>query len=135
MVFFLIDIIWIGWVAKDFYADTIGGLLRQSVNWPAALAFYFMYVGGIVVFVLSPAMDRGSGILRTALKGGLLGLFAYGTFDLTALALLDGWPLKVAVVDMLWGTLLTALTAGVSLWVARMVLSPDRVQDNQQQGV
>jgi uncharacterized membrane protein len=122
IVFFLIDLVWIGVVAKDFYADAIGGLLRQSVNWPAALAFYFMYVGGIVIFILSPALERGSGLLRTALMGGLLGLFAYGTFDLTALALLDGWPLKVALVDMVWGTVLTAVTASASIKLTRAVL-------------
>lgn len=125
IVFFLIDLVWIGVVAQDFYARTIGGMLRESVNWPAALTFYFLYIGGIVVFVLVPALEKGSRIRRTALKGGLLGLFAYGTFDLTALALLEGWPVIVTVVDMVWGTVLTAATAGGSLWIAKKFLEPD----------
>ena len=118
-------LVWIGVVAKDFYARTIGTLLRESVNWPAALIFYLMYIGGIVVFVLTPAIRNGSGIPHVALMGGLLGLFAYGTFDLTALALLEGWPTVVAVVDMTWGALLTAGTASVSLWVVRTFLEAD----------
>ncbi|BBO78644.1 membrane protein [Desulfosarcina widdelii] len=128
IVFFLIDLVWIGVVAQDFYTRTIGGLLRDSVNWPAALMFYFFYIGGIVVFVLAPALKGGSGVPQTALMGGLLGLFAYGTFDLTALALLDGWPVIVALVDMVWGTVLTAATAGGSLWIAKRFLKPDGLE-------
>ena len=125
IVFFLIDLIWIGVLAKDFYAENIGGMLRDSVKWPAALLFYLIYVGGIVQFVLLPALKDGTGIRRTALMGGMLGLFAYGTFDLTALALLAGWPLVVTVVDMIWGTLLTASTASGALWALRTVLKTD----------
>jgi uncharacterized membrane protein len=120
IVFFLIDLIWIGVVAKDFYARTIGDMLRDSVNWPAALIFYLMYIGGIVLFVVVPAINHGSGLGRTALMGGLLGLFAYGTFDLTALALFEGWPLIVTIVDMSWGSILTAGTSCGTLWVARI---------------
>ena len=125
IVFFLIDLIWIGVVANDFYAATIGHMLRDSVNWTAALIFYCVYIGGIVAFVVEPALNNGTKIRRTVLMGGLLGLFAYGTFDLTALALLKGWPVVVTVVDMAWGTLLTAGTAGSSLWIARKFLKPD----------
>ena len=125
IVFFIIDLIWIGGVAKRFYAATIGHMLRDTVNWPAAMLFYLVYIGGIVIFVVVPALTNNSTIRRTALMGGLLGLFAYGTFDLTALALLKGWPVVVTVVDMAWGTLLTAGTAGGSLWIARTLLEPD----------
>jgi len=128
VVFFLIDLVWIGIVARDFYAGTIGGMLRDSVYWPAALMFYFLYIGGIVVFVLAPALKSGSGVRHAALMGGLLGLFAYGTFDLTALALLEGWPVIVAFVDMVWGTVLTAATSGGSLWSARRFLKIDRLK-------
>ena len=111
MVFLLIDMIWIGVVAKNFYPRTIGHMLRDIVNWPAALIFYLMYIGGILLFVLVPAIRSGSKIYHVALRGGLLGLFAYGTFVLTALALLEGWPVIVTIVDMAWGTILTAGTA------------------------
>ena len=125
IVFFLIDLIWIGVVAKNFYASTIGHMLRDSVNWAAALLFYCIYIGGIVTFVVVPALKNGTGIRHAALMGGVLGLFAYGTFDLTALALIKGWPVVVTVVDMVWGTLLTAGTAGGSLWIAQTFLKPD----------
>ncbi len=122
IVFFLIDLIWIGVVAKNFYATTIGHMLRDSVNWPAALVFYLMYVGGIVFFVLAPAVRSRSGTRHVALRGGLLGMFAYGTFDLTALALLEGWPAIVTIVDMVWGTILTAGTASGAYWISQTFL-------------
>ena len=125
IVFFLIDLIWIGVVAKNFYSRTIGHMLRDSVNWPAALIFYLMYIGGIVLFVLAPAMRSGSRIPDVALRGGLLGVFAYGTFDLTALALLKGWPITVTIVDMVWGTILTAGTASGAFWISRNFLTTE----------
>lgn len=121
-VFFIIDLIWIGVVANAFYAKTIGGMLRDQVNWPAAIVFYLMYIGGILLFVLIPAVKNGSGLWRVAMMAGLLGLFAYGTFDLTALALFKDWPLVVSVVDMAWGAVLTAATAAVTMWIARHIL-------------
>lgn len=120
--FFVIDLLWIGVVAKGFYGKYIGGMMGDQVNWVAASIFYLMYIGGIVLFVLVPALKNGSGVLHVFVMGGLLGLFAYGTFDLTALALFKDWPLIVAVVDMVWGTLLTACTAAATLWITQNVL-------------
>jgi uncharacterized membrane protein len=122
-VFFLIDLVWLGVAAKGLYDRHIGGLLRGRVNWTAAVIFYLVYIGGIQIFVLAPALADGSGLLPTALMGGLLGLFAYATFDLTALALLRGWSMSITVVDMAWGTVLTGSTAAVVLWLARSVFN------------
>lgn len=122
--FFLIDLLWIAVVAKTFYANTIGGMLRDQVNWPAAVLFYLIYIGGIVLFVLIPALRNGTGLLQGAMLAGFLGLFAYGTFDLTALALFKEWPLIVTVVDMIWGAVLTAATASIALWTATNFLRP-----------
>jgi uncharacterized membrane protein len=119
LVFFVIDLFWLGFAAKGFYERHIGGLLRDQVNWVAAGLFYSLYIGGIQIFVLQPALQSGSGILRTAIMGGLLGLFAYGTFDLTSLALIRKWSVTVTVVDMLWGTILTGATAAATLWLTR----------------
>jgi len=129
IVFFLIDLIWIGVVAKNFYATTIGHMLRDSVNWPAALLFYLMYIGGIVLFVLAPAIRARSKICHVTLMGGLLGVFAYGTFDLTALALLEGWPVTVTIVDMIWGTILTGGTASGAYWISRTFLTTEGLSD------
>lgn len=120
--FFLIDLLWIGVIAKGFYAKFIGSMMDDQVNWVAALIFYLIYIGGIVLFVLIPALKNGSGILHVMVMGGLLGLFAYSTFDLTALALFKDWPFVVAIVDMAWGTLLTAGTAAATLWIIQNVL-------------
>ena len=129
IVFFLIDLIWIGVVAKNFYAATIGHMLRDSVNWPAALLFYLMYIGGIVLFVLAPAIRSGSKLCHVALMGGLLGVFAYGTFDLTALALLEGWPVIVTIVDMVWGVILTGGTASGAYWISQTFLTTEGLSD------
>jgi len=121
-VFFIIDLVWLGVAAKEFYAKHIGALLRDQVNWIAAIFFYAIYIGGIQLFVLFPALQDDWGIFRTALMGGLLGFFAYSTFDLTSLALIRGWSATVVVVDLVWGTFLTGTTAAVVVWLVRTFL-------------
>jgi len=119
-VFFAIDMVWLGLVAKGFYRRQIGSLMRESVGWPAAIAFYLLFILGLVVFVVAPAMDDGSW-LRALLLGALFGLIAYATYDLTNLATLRGWPLTVTVVDLIWGAALAATvsvaTYGIAVWV------------------
>ena len=119
-VFFAIDMVWLGLVAKGFYRRQIGSLMRESVGWPAAIAFYRLFILGLVVFVVAPAMDDGSW-LRALLLGALFGLIAYATYDLTNLATLRGWPLTVTVVDLIWGAALAATvsvaTYGIAVWV------------------
>ena len=123
-VFFMIDLFWLGVVAKGFYARHVGDLLRETVNWGAAILFYLIYIAGIQTFVLMPALDQGWRPLDAALRGGFLGFFAYATFDLTCLALFKNWSLTVTVVDMLWGTVLTAGTSAAALFIIRaLVLS------------
>ena len=112
------DLFWLGVVAKGLYAKHIGGLLRDQVVWPAALAFYAVYIGGIVLFVLAPSFRDGSGVGMTALLGGALGFFAYSTFDLTCLALLRNWSLTITLIDIAWGAVLTGMTSAVSRWLA-----------------
>jgi uncharacterized membrane protein len=121
-VFFIIDLFWLGLAAKGLYQRHIGELLRAQVNWTAAILFYAIYIAGIEVFVLIPALQDGAGIVRTAVMGGLLGFFAYSTFDLTCLALIRNWSVTIAALDMLWGTLLTAFTSVVVIWLVRNVV-------------
>ena len=121
-VFFIIDLFWLGAAAKGLYERHIGSLLRENVNWTAAILFYLMYIGGIQFFVLFPAIQGGEGILRTAFIGAALGFFAYCTFDLTCLALLRNWSLYITVIDIIWGTFLTGFTSAVTLWLARIFL-------------
>lgn len=122
LTFFAIDLVWIGMVAKGFYANYVGGMMRENVNWVAALLFYAIYIGGIVVFVLIPALKNDSTVTGVLVTGALLGFFAYSTFDLTALALFKDWSIVVTIVDIAWGTLLTALTAASALWLLHKLL-------------
>jgi len=106
-VFFAIDMVWLGVVAKGFYRQQIGSLMRSPVNWVAAIVFYLLFILGLVVFVVAPAMDHESW-MRALLYGALFGLIAYATYDLTNLATLRDWPLLVTVVDLVWGAVLAA---------------------------
>lgn len=116
--FLVIDLIWLGVVARSFYQGQMGHLMRAQVNWAAAIAFYLLFVAGIVVLAVWPALERESFGLALAL-GALLGLVTYAAYDLTNLATLEGFPLTVALVDLCWGTVLcatvTAITYRISL--------------------
>jgi LPXTG-site transpeptidase (sortase) family protein len=102
----VIDAVWLTVVANKFYKREIGGLLLPKPKLGAAVVFYVIYVVGIVAFVLNPAVQRQSWGYAAGF-GALLGLFAYATYDLTNRATLKNFPLKVVLVDMAWGVLLT----------------------------
>lgn len=106
-VFLAIDYVWLAFIAKDFYARSIGHLMRDVPDFGAAAVFYLFYVAGVVFFAVLPAESWKGALLR----GALLGLLAYGTYDMTNLATLKGWPWKMAAVDMIWGMCLTATAA------------------------
>ena len=112
-VFFAIDMVWLGLVAKDFYREQIGSLMRSPVNWPAAIIFYLLFILGLVVFVIAPAMDRDSWA-RALLYGVLFGLITYATYDLTNLATIRDWPLLLTVVDLIWGMVLAAAVSVIT---------------------
>ena len=106
VAFCILDFTWIGFVAKSFYNEQMGHLLRPDVQWGAAIAFYLIYVAAVVILCVQPAVERHSATRAIAL-GALFGLAAYAAFDLTSLALLKDYPAKVALVDLAWGTFLT----------------------------
>lgn len=113
VVFLAVDLAWLGLIAKGFYADRLGGLLRDKPRWGVAIAFYALYVAGLVYFAIAPAMASGDWQAAT-LNGALFGFFTYLTYDFTNLAVLKGYDPLVAVVDTLWGTVLGATVAGVT---------------------
>jgi uncharacterized membrane protein len=118
LIFFAIDMIWLGWLAKGFYRQHIGELLSRRVNWLAASIFYTIYLLGILYFAVLPSLAAahwGAALVQ----GALLGALCYATYDLTNMATLKGWSWTVVVVDILWGTVLTALTSLLSWWVAK----------------
>ncbi|PLX94490.1 MAG: DUF2177 domain-containing protein [Desulfuromonas sp.] len=117
-VFFAIDLLWLGVVAKNLYQKNLAHLLSPEVNWPAALLFYLMYIVGIILFAVRPGLDAQS-LAKAALWGALFGFFTYATYDLTNLATLRAWPIKVVFVDIIWGTLLCTLVASLSYLIGR----------------
>lgn len=117
-VFFAIDMLWLGVVAKNFYRAQIGSLLKTDVNWWAAILFYLVFIAGIVFFVLAPALEKAS--WRHALfAGAAFGFITYATYDLTNLATMKDWPVLVTVVDLVWGTVLSASVSVISFAIAR----------------
>ena len=116
-VFFAIDMIWLGLVARSFYRDNLGDLLAPQVNWTAAIIFYLMFIAGMIVFVISPAVEKSS-LGYALLYGAMFGLITYATYDLTNLATLKFWPLKVVIVDIIWGMVLSASVSAVSYLIS-----------------
>ncbi len=109
-VFFAIDMVWLGLVAKKFYRDQIGFLMTPNINWIAAIIFYLIFIAGLVFFVITPAVEKGSWVYALAI-GALFGFITYATYDLTNLATLKDWPLLVTLVDLVWGAVLGALVS------------------------
>ncbi len=119
-VFFAIDMVWLGFVAKKFYANQIGHLMKSDVNWIAAIIFYLIFIAGLVVFVISPALERGSWT-QAILFGALFGLVCYATYDLTNLAVAKDWPLLVTIVDLVWGAVLATLVSTITFLIIKRI--------------
>jgi len=112
VVFFAVDLLWLGVIAKNFYGRYLSDFLAEQVNWTAAIVFYLLFIVGIFLFVILPAYEKQS-FSHALLYGALFGFITYATYDLTNLATLKNWPLNVVIVDILWGMVLTA-TVSVS---------------------
>jgi len=121
LIFFAIDLVWLGVVARNFYRQHIGHLMSAEVNWGAAVLFYAVYIAGIVFFAIKPAFESGNPA-RALAYGAAFGFIAYATYDLTNQATMRDWPVLVTVVDLAWGTALTATVAFLSYHVSSRVL-------------
>lgn len=121
VVFLVIDLLWLGVIARDFYRDALGP--RLEVDLAVAFAFYALYVSGIVIFAVAPG-DRSGRPLQAGLTGALFGFYCYATYDLTNLATLKDWPAIIAIVDIPWGTVLTGLSAYGGALILRAALGP-----------
>jgi uncharacterized membrane protein len=120
-VFFIIDMLWLGVVAKSFYRNQIGFLMKTNINWIAAIVFYLLFIAGLVYFVLMPAMEKRSlSLLLTA--AAFFGLITYSTYDLTNLATLKDWPLLVTIIDIIWGMFLSVSVSLISYLIAIRVI-------------
>lgn len=116
-VFFAIDMVWLVFVAKDFYKSQIGFLLKTDINWTAAILFYLLFIVGLVLFVIAPSVEKGSWT-EALLLGAFFGFITYATYDLTNLATLKDWPLLVTIVDLAWGAVLGALVSVITYFLA-----------------
>jgi uncharacterized membrane protein len=117
-VFFLtVDLLWLGVIAKNFYQNQLGRFFSDRVNWTAAIVFYLLFLIGIMIFVVYPAVAQDS-LVRAIVLGVLFGFFTYATYDLTNLATLKDWPMPVVIVDILWGMVLCGAVSAVGFGVA-----------------
>ncbi len=115
VVMSVLDAVWLGWLAKDFYQRELGALMTDSVRWGPAAAYYLAYPAAIVYLALTPAPAT---LRSAALRSAALGLTAFGVYDLTNLATLRGYTATMAAVDMLWGTVATMLGGSAAYrWV------------------
>lgn len=117
-VFLAIDAAWLFTMSGRFYKAQLGDLMRDQPDLAVALLFYLFYVAGVLVLAVMPGVDAGS-VVKAAAYGALLGFVAYGTYDITNLATVRDWPVIVTVVDLVWGSVLTATVATVGFYIAR----------------
>lgn len=119
-VFFAIDMLWLGLIAKGFYAKQIGPLMKPDINWTAAIVFYLIFIAGLVVFVITPALLKNSWT-NAVLMGAFFGFVCYATYDLTNLAVAKDWPLLVTIIDLIWGAVLAASVSVITYFIATKV--------------
>lgn len=115
-VFFIIDMAWLGVVARDLYRSQMGSLLADTVNWPVAIVFYLLFLVGLSIFAIAPALEARN-FSHALVYGALFGFFAYATYDLTNWSVLRGWPAMLSVVDIAWGTVLSGAVATATYWI------------------
>jgi uncharacterized membrane protein len=118
VVFFAVDMIWLGFVARTFYKKYLGYLMAPTVNWLPAILFYLLFIVGILVFVVLPGVKENS-LQNTVLRAALFGLITYATYDLTNLATINQWPLNVTLVDLIWGMAVTTIVSISGFFIAK----------------
>ena len=120
VIFFAIDLIWLGVIAKNLYQKYIGKLLKKDVNWVAAIVFYLLFIAGLVLFVLIPGVDKNS-LSHVMIYGALFGFITYATYDLTNLATLKDWSKEITLIDLAWGTFLGFSTSTISYLLFQLI--------------
>ncbi len=110
IIFLVIDFLWLGLIAKNLYEQQLGSLMKEKFNMVAAFIFYAVFVIGLSIFVIIPSIEAES-ILKVILLGALFGFVTYATYDLTNYATMEGFPLKIVIIDLIWGTTVATLTS------------------------
>ena len=117
IVFAVIDTTWLGAMGDRVYRPLIGSMLADNFRLTPALAFYALYAAGLTIFAVLPGLAEG-GWKKALMWGGLFGLFAYGTYDLTNLATLKTWSLKLSLIDMAWGVVVSGTSSAIACTLA-----------------
>ncbi len=120
VIFFALDIAWLGFVAKNIYAKYLGHLLKSQFNLVAGGIFYLIFIAGILIFAVYPAVNKNS-FATAVVLGALFGFFTYATYDLTNLATLKDWPLIISLVDIAWGSFLTGVVSASGYFIVLFV--------------
>ncbi len=120
LVMFVLDIVWLGTIARPMYQQGIGHLMAQQPNLFFAALFYLVYALGLMWFALLPNRHH-RGLKSTFAAAASFGFFVYASYDLTNLAMLKDWPLKLALIDITWGTWLSGVSATLGKWVFNRV--------------
>jgi uncharacterized membrane protein len=120
VVFLALDAVWLTMMSSRLYKPVIGELMSGKVEPVAAVCFYLLYISGVVFFAVLPALRDGDPV-RAAMLGAMLGLLAYGTYDLTNQATLRAWAWKLTIADMVWGAFASGVAALAGAWAARLV--------------
>jgi len=116
VVFIAIDLIWLGIIAKPLYQHYLGDLLRTTPLWPAAILFYFLFIIGLIIFAIEPAI-LAKDIKKAFIMGGLFGFFTYMTYELTNWAVIKNWPGEIVAIDILWGIILSSSICGITTYI------------------
>lgn len=122
VVFLLIDLLWLGFIARNLYRQQLGHLMAPQTNWPAALIFYVLFIGGLLYFAVWPGLHADSARLAL-INGALYGLVTYATYELTNKAVIDRWPNLIVPVDILWGAFLCAVVSWSAFQAHRWLFS------------
>ena len=121
-VFLVIDMVWLAFIAKSLYSKYLGYLMAPKVNFLAAFLFYMLFIIGLLVFVINPALVKESW-QSALLMGMFFGLITYATYDLTNLATVKDWPVMITIIDLVWGSVVSGATALISYLILRLFRS------------
>ena len=122
VIFLIIDVIWLSVTVKIFYKPQIGQLLNDKPIIWAAVLFYLIYTVGLTLIIIKPAISNYD-FFQAFWTGILFGIVAYGTYNLTNMATLNGWSINVVIVDMIWGGVLTAVSAKLTIYLTQKLLA------------
>lgn len=114
--FLVVDLLWLGVIAKNIYRDQLGDLMATNVNWPAALVFYALFIVGLIYFAIGPGLDAGS-LSETLRNGALFGFFTYMTYELTNWAVISNWPAQLVFIDIAWGVVLATSVSFITFQI------------------